>query len=110
MPGNYYHYEPLLDFDIIQVRDEPLATKAISNLKHLLNCDYAALTDYLEYGLEHKYLFTHNTRLWRQCLAHPFYCWKPKFLSPFCRLFPLQSMKVVRLRLGIAARLLYDTR
>lgn len=110
LPGNYYHYEPLLDFDIVQVRDEPLASKAIRNLKHLLHCDYARMEQYLEFGEEHTYLFKHNTRLWRQCLDHPHLCWRPRFLSPFCKLFPWQSMKVVRLRLAIAARLLEDDR
>lgn len=110
LPGNFYHYEPLLDFDIIQVRGEPLASKAIGNLKSLLNCDYSTMGEYLEFGEEHTYLFKHNTRLWRQCLDHPHLCWRPRFLSPFCKLFPLQSMKVVRLRLNIAERLLEDSR
>lgn len=108
LPGNFYHYEPLLDFDIVQVRDEPLASKAIRNIKHLLNCDYFEMGEYLAFGEEHTYLFKHNTRLWRQCQEHPHLCWRPRFLTPFCKLFPLQSMKVVRLRLGIAARLLED--
>lgn len=108
LPGNYYHYEPLLDFDIVQVREEPLATKAIRNIKHLLNCEYSAMNEYLTFGEDHTYLFKHNTRLWRQCLDHPHLCWRPRFLTSFCKLFPWQSMKVVRLRLAIAARLLED--
>jgi hypothetical protein len=39
-PGNYYHYEPLLDYDIVQIRGEPLASGAIRNLRNLLNCNY----------------------------------------------------------------------
>ena len=39
-PGNYYHYEPLLDYEIVQIRGEPLATGAIKNLRNLLNCNY----------------------------------------------------------------------
>ena len=39
-PGNYYHYEPLLDYGEIQIRGEPLATGAIKNLRKLLNCNY----------------------------------------------------------------------
>lgn len=110
LPGNYYHYEPLLDFDIVQVREEPLATKAIRNLKHLLRCEYAPMDEYLAFGEEHTYLFKHNTRLWRVCVDHPHLCWRPRFLTSFCKLFPWQSMKVVRLRLAIAARLLEDDR
>lgn len=110
LPGNFYHYEPLLDFGTVQVRDEPLASKAIGNLKNLLNCDYQPMREYLDFGEEHVYLLQHNTRLWNQCQDHPHLCWRPRFLSPFCKLFPLQSMKVVRLRLAIAERLLEDKR
>jgi hypothetical protein len=39
-PGNYYHSEPLADYEIIQIRGEPLATGAIKNLRNLLNCNY----------------------------------------------------------------------
>jgi hypothetical protein len=42
-PGNYYHYEPLLDYDIVQIRGEPLASGAIKNLRHLLNCNYTSM-------------------------------------------------------------------
>lgn len=110
MPGNYYHYEPLLNFDIIQIRGPPHEKTALENLKKLLKCNYTGMEDYLEYGQTHKYLFTHNSRLWSQCQMFPNFCFKPKFLEPFCSLFPLQSMKVVRLRMRIAANLLQDSR
>ncbi|PSN54198.1 hypothetical protein C0J52_03530, partial [Blattella germanica] len=73
-PGNYYHYEPLLDYDIVQIRGEPLASGAIRNLKNLLTCNYTDM----------------------------------EFLNPFCRLFPFQSMKVVRMRLSLVEELLED--
>lgn len=110
LPGNYYHYEPLLTFDIIQIRGAPHDKPAIKNLKKLLSCNYTNMQEYLDFGQNHNYLFTHNTRLWNQCHLFPNFCYQPKFLEPFCKLFPLQSMKVVRLRLKIAARLLEDTR
>lgn len=108
VPGNYYHYEPLLDYDIMQIRGPPLASSAIANLKRLLNCDYNDMNYYLEYGKSHVYLFIHNTRLWEQCQLHPYYCWNSTFLGQFCRLFPFQSMKIVRLRLRLAEELLKD--
>lgn len=43
LPGNYYHYEPLLDFGIIQIRGPPYAESALTVLKSLLNCDYTDL-------------------------------------------------------------------
>lgn len=42
-PANYYHYEPLLDFSIIQIRGPPNAEKALNTLKNLLNCNYTNL-------------------------------------------------------------------
>uniref|UniRef100_A0A2M4CPV5 Putative carbohydrate sulfotransferase 5 n=1 Tax=Anopheles darlingi TaxID=43151 RepID=A0A2M4CPV5_ANODA len=108
LPGNYYHYEPLLDFDIIQIRGPPNDSVAIHNLRHLLRCDYTEMENYLDYGRTHNYLFSHNVRLWQQCVRYPQFCYEPRFLGPFCRLFPLQSMKVVRLRASLLTPLLED--
>uniref|UniRef100_A0A182Q212 Sulfotransferase domain-containing protein n=1 Tax=Anopheles farauti TaxID=69004 RepID=A0A182Q212_9DIPT len=108
LPGNYYHYEPLLDFDIVQIRGPPNDSVAIHNLRHLLHCDYSEMENYLEFGRTHKYLFSHNTRLWQQCERFPQFCYEPRFLGPFCRLFPRQSMKVVRLRAALVTPLLED--
>ncbi|XP_037961155.1 carbohydrate sulfotransferase 5 [Teleopsis dalmanni] len=108
MPGNFYHYEPLLNFGIKQVRDPEESEMALQNLKHLLNCDYSYMEDYLDYGKSHTYLFEHNERLWCVCKEFPHFCWRAKFLTPFCKLFPMQSMKTVRLRLSLAEELLKD--
>ncbi|XP_065355913.1 carbohydrate sulfotransferase 4 [Calliphora vicina] len=109
MPGNFYHYEPLLDFGIKQIRDPDDEELAIKNIKNLLYCDYHNdMDDYLNFGKSHTYLFEHNERLWSVCKEFPHYCWRPKFLTPFCKLFPLQSMKTVRLRLSTAEALLED--
>lgn len=109
VPGNYYHYEPLLDYEIIQIRGPPYAQEALQNLKKLLSCDYTDMEHYLEYGKNHIYLFTHNNRLWDQCQVYQQqYCWNAQFLSEFCKLFPFQSMKLVRLRLRLAEELLKD--
>ncbi|XP_052866590.1 carbohydrate sulfotransferase 5 [Anopheles cruzii] len=108
LPGNYYHYEPLLDFDIVQIRGPPNDSVAIHNLRHLLRCDYSGMENYLDFGRTHNYLFSHNTRLWQQCVRFPQFCYEPRFLGPYCQLFPLQSMKVVRLRASLLLPLLED--
>ncbi|KAJ8970088.1 hypothetical protein NQ317_018045 [Molorchus minor] len=108
VPGNYYHYEPLLDYGIIQIRGAPHSDSALKTLKSLLNCDYTNLNRYLQFGFNHVYLFTHNTRLWNQCEMYQQYCWNYSFLNEFCKLFPFQSMKTVRLRLWLAEDLLKD--
>ncbi|KZC04460.1 PREDICTED: carbohydrate sulfotransferase 4-like [Dufourea novaeangliae] len=105
-PANFYHYEPLLDFGIVQIRGPPLADEALGNLESLLRCDFNNLDRYLEYGKTHPWVFNHNTHLWRQCQAHKKICWDPRFVSRFCKLFPFQSMKIVRLRLRAAEKLL----
>lgn len=108
VPGNFYHYEPLLNFGIVQIRGPPLAQLAINNLKNLLKCNYYDMQNYLSYGKTHIYLFTHNLRLWSECEQYPQFCWNATFLSEFCKLYPFQSMKVVRLRLNLAEELLKD--
>ncbi|KAK7072026.1 Sulfotransferase, partial [Halocaridina rubra] len=107
-PATYYHYEPLLDFGIIQVRYGKLAEQAIQNIRHLLNCNYTDMDQYLDYGPGHPWLFLHNTRLWNYCTSFPEICWDPDFLSPFCKLFPFQSLKTVRLRLNLTREFLED--
>ena len=43
-PGNYYHYEPLLHFNINQIRDNsPLVSEATKIIKALFKCDYSDL-------------------------------------------------------------------
>lgn len=108
MPGNFYHYEPLLNYEIVQIRGPPQSEYAIDTLRQLLKCNYSTLNDYLDYGTNHNYLFSHNFRLWRNCQIYPQFCYEPEFLNAFCRLFPFQSMKIVRLRLALAESLLND--
>lgn len=45
-PANFYHYEPLLDYDIVQVRGPPLAENALQALRDLLKCTYSNLGMY----------------------------------------------------------------
>ncbi|XP_011870858.1 PREDICTED: carbohydrate sulfotransferase 6-like isoform X2 [Vollenhovia emeryi] len=108
-PANFYHYEPLLDYGIVQIRESPLAEESLTRIISLLNCEYKELDRYLDYGKDyHPWVFNHNTHLWRQCQAHKRICWDQRFVSKFCRLFPFQSMKLVRLRLRIAENLLAE--
>lgn len=124
LPGNYHHFEPLMDYGINIVRGPPQEEQAIYQVKQLLNCNYSNLNDYVSFGAKHKFLHNYNTRLWRHCYLHPDhpnrtevqstaaddprYCSNANFLSAFCKLFPLQSMKILRLRLAMADQLLED--
>uniref|UniRef100_A0A1E1W9V6 Sulfotransferase domain-containing protein n=1 Tax=Pectinophora gossypiella TaxID=13191 RepID=A0A1E1W9V6_PECGO len=108
MPGNFYHYEPLLKYEIIQIRGPPLADQALSTIKSMLRCNYDNLQDYFQYGKTHLYQFSHNTRLWDHCKYNKELCFDANFTERFCKLFPFQSMKVVRLRLRLVEELLED--
>lgn len=106
LPGNFYHYEPLLNYDIRQLRaaDGADAAAAVQQLQQLLACNYsgAGMAEYVAFGRDHNYQHNHNTRLWRYCKHRPALCADPAFLAAFCAQFPLQSMKVVRVRLQLA--------
>ena len=43
-PANFYHYEPLLDFGIIQIREPPLSDEALVNLDSMFKCNYSSLS------------------------------------------------------------------
>ncbi|KAG6463693.1 hypothetical protein O3G_MSEX014021 [Manduca sexta] len=108
MPGNFYHYEPLLKFGIIQIRGPPYADKAMSTIKNMLKCDYEGMEDYFEYGRTHLHQFSHNTRLWDHCKYKKDLCVDSDFTAKLCKLFPFQSMKVVRFRLRLIKELIED--
>lgn len=108
IPGNYYHYEPLAYHEIVQIRGPPESTEAVATLKSMLKCNYTGLEPYLEYGKKVDFMFNHNSRLWTYCDHNAKSCYDPNFLNPFCRLFPFQSMKVVRMRVKFSEPLLID--
>lgn len=109
-PGTFYHYEPLINYEIRQIRDDsPLADKAVKTVKNLFQCDYSELSSYLDYAKGHLHTLSHNERLWSHCFgSHRPYCFDPAFLSEFCSLFPFQSMKTVRLRLNLTRDIIQD--
>lgn len=108
MPGNFYHYEPLLNYEIIQIRGPPHAAKALSTIKNMLKCNYDDMEDYFKFGKGHVFQFSHNTRLWGHCKHKRELCLDSEFTGKFCKLFPFQSMKVVRLRLRLIEEILED--
>jgi chondroitin 6-sulfotransferase 3 len=108
IPGNFYHYEPLQIYKIRQIRGPPYRTTAISLLKKLLRCNLTDVDDYFETTKKKTFMFRFNTQLWEKCQQLPSICHQPEFLEPFCKLFPHQSMKLVRLRLRVSENLLRD--
>ncbi|XP_026484594.2 carbohydrate sulfotransferase 4-like [Vanessa tameamea] len=108
VPGNFYHYEPFLNYGIIQIRGTPESDKALKTIKKMFQCNYDDMEDYFDYGKNHWHQFSHNTRLWDHCKYKKELCIDADFTSRVCRLFPFQSMKVVRVRLRLIKQLLQD--
>lgn len=107
-PGNFYHFEPLTDFNFVQIRGPPLDVKAVDRIKALLNCEYEKLHDYLEFAKSRPWYFNKTINFQKHCNPREDLCYSSKFLSTYCQLFPFESMKLVRLRLNVAQELLAD--
>ncbi|XP_047989985.1 carbohydrate sulfotransferase 4-like [Leguminivora glycinivorella] len=113
MNGNFYHFEPFMNIKAYQIRGPPEAEQAISKVKALFKCDFDTfLHGYLERYLRKQvtpwYQFKHNDRLWRHVKYDRDLFFDPSFFSSFCKLFPFQSMKLVRLRLRLVQDVLDD--
>lgn len=107
VPATFYHYEPLFDFGILQIRDEPLASIAVRNLENLLKCDYQDLDHYLNFTrYNNSFQFIRNKWLADLLKSEPDHYFDPQILEPICKLLPWHAMKLVRLRLDLTARLL----
>ncbi|XP_061706489.1 carbohydrate sulfotransferase 4-like [Cydia pomonella] len=113
MPGNFYHFEPFMNVKAFQIRGPPEAEKAIISVKALFKCNFDSfLHRYLEQYLRNKvtpwYQFKHNDRLWKHVKYNRDLFFDPMFFSSFCKLFPFQSMKLVRFRLRVVRDVLDD--
>jgi hypothetical protein len=107
LPENFYFYEPMLPFGVRQIDGPPDEDNATSYLRDLMNCSYDAIQRFKSH--EWRFVFDSNTQLWNQCLTYP-ECGEREFLESFCRLFPLQTVKLLRLRLKSAGNFLRDLR
>ncbi|KOB66441.1 Carbohydrate sulfotransferase 5, partial [Operophtera brumata] len=96
MPGNFYHYEPLLSYGVIQIRGAPLADNAISTIKKLLKCHFSGMGYYFEYGKKHSDQFQSNTRLWDYCKYNKELCFDANFTARFCKLLNAKVVLLIR--------------
>lgn len=107
MTANYYHYEPFFEHKF-SIRGPPFGDKALKMVTNLLKCKYVDMEDYFQYRRSNPDQFTHNTRLWNICKHKIELCLDPDIMSQICKLYPFQSMKLVRYRLRLAKELLDD--
>jgi hypothetical protein len=108
--SNFYYFEPLSPFGIKQFMGPPDDEEAIQYLKNLFNCDFNNMEKFINYGRDVGFYFKYHPQLWSHCRNTRELCFDADFLSPFCKLFPIQTMKLVRLRMKAAEKLLRDER
>lgn len=107
--GNFYFDEPLKRYGTLQIREPVLAEDAVNHLKRLLECDYSFVKESVRSVNEDDELSKENFRLMHLLKEYPRYRRNGTFLSEICKLFPFQSMKLLRLRLRFAEKLLEDS-
>ncbi|CAL4181683.1 unnamed protein product, partial [Meganyctiphanes norvegica] len=110
-PAVYNHYEPLMQFDLHQVRDGGDALKAQKLVHDLLSCSYNSESEYMKKAKEIRDMFQRNTRIWKVCKTEEWgegLCYNDSFLKQACKLFPWSTMKLVRLRLNLLEPVLQD--
>lgn len=92
-PGVFYSYEPLHFFD----RHPGTKTDLI---RSIFQCRFTA--DYLRHvnGLMEggQDFMRRNRRVWESCQHDKSLCYRPDFVARLCSYFPIQLIKVVRLR------------
>lgn len=110
IPGNFYHYEPLIAYHITKSRGPPSDVEGINVVKKLFKCDYSDMENYFEYVKEREFVFVNNVRLWNKYTIGSDLIFDAEFIGSYCRLFPVQTMKVLRLSLEVAGQILEDKR
>ena len=73
-------------------------------LSSILSCNFDNMSAYLDQEQRNNIGFPRNSKLWRWCRS--LNCWSPRFLSLFCRLFPVVTVKIVRLSLAVSEEIL----
>jgi len=110
----FYHYEPLLQFGVTQIRGSDTSARKAAALRivnKLFNCDFYDLDIYMKTAHQRPELFAHNTFLWQFCSKGKVpLCFQPDFLGQFCQAFPIQVMKTVRLRMNVTRSLLRNAK
>ena len=73
-------------------------------LSSILRCNFENMSGYLDHEQRHNIGFPRNSKLWRWCRT--LNCWTPRFLSEFCLLFPVLTVKIIRLTLAHSEQML----
>lgn len=108
LPGNFYFFEPLSSYGIVQL-NETVAKEAMeSEVKHLMNCRFGRASKYMDELSVDRPSFRMNTRLWNACKVQRDFCVSVEFLHAFCRQCPMITMSLTRIRLRDMTSVLED--
>lgn len=61
-PANFYHYEPLLDYGIVQIRGPPLADESLTKIISLLKCEFKELGEEAINSALYQFIFAWGRR------------------------------------------------
>jgi hypothetical protein len=108
LPANFFFYEPFIPYFSGHVYEQE-KHKAIDYLKDLFNCNFNQTKRFMHFGQTNDLYYNHSFQFHSTCKTRE-KCFDPQFIGPFCKLFPVQTMKLIRLRMNLAAELLKDER
>jgi hypothetical protein len=112
LPANFYFYEPMLPFGQKQFSDPLDKIDKIDYVKNLFKCNFNQTPEFINIGKKFSFLSQVEQigpQFMKRC-TNKEECFDPEFLEPLCELFPVQTMKLVRMRMNLAAELLRDER
>lgn len=107
IPRSYYFYEPLRHLGEKRIREASESKSvALRELHQLLKCNFTGNEKYLD-----SVIGRYNFRQFTFCSAFKTYglCRKPNFVNAFCSVFPIQTIKEVRLQAALSEPLLLDS-
>uniref|UniRef100_T1L1R3 Uncharacterized protein n=1 Tax=Tetranychus urticae TaxID=32264 RepID=T1L1R3_TETUR len=104
----FYSFEPLHLFQINYKVDPDQDEEALSLLQNIYSCSFASEPGYVEWirKRENKFLLTWNRFLWSLCNIYRSWCYDPNFIHQLCLRTKYRVIKVTRLSLKSAAKLL----
>ena len=114
--GTFYYFEPLHYYSKVKNKHglEPRQNET-EFLRSLLECEFTEDNiGFLHHvsKADNKFLFkNHNFRLWNTChnlLPQDMMCLMPEYLNKVCPLFPIKTIKTVRLQMRDIENLIQD--
>jgi hypothetical protein len=97
VPGTFYHYEPLIN-NVKMIRP-PNDVYGIKVVENFLDCNYENTSVYFEFMRRSYPVFNNPLQLRNIYQENKDIAIQANFVAPICKIYPFQSMKVIRLGL-----------